>query len=154
MFLKRPKVQGTYQARVNPENLSILSRTRSKKPGPICNSTFHWFLLLLTHKNMHTHSDPYLHIPMRAMHGYYVSPNFVSSRIFFSFLQLKAVNHPANSGGLPELKLNYNFWYFLFWFWGCVCKDIQPIQKDVPPKKVFGNSEFWSSRQNHSSLNY
>ena len=67
---------------------------------------------------------------------------------------LKAVNHPANSGGLQELKLNYDFWYFLFWFWYCVCKDIQQIQNDVPPKKVFGNSEFWSSCQNHSSLNY
>ena len=67
---------------------------------------------------------------------------------------LKAVNHPANSGVSQSLKLNYNFWYFLFWFWGCVCKDIQQIQKDVPPKKVFGNAEFWSSRQNHSSLNY
>ena len=43
--------------------------------------------------------------------------------------------------------------YFLFWFWGCVCKDIQQIQKDIPPKKVLGNSEFCSSRQNHSSLN-
>ena len=27
---------------------------------------------------------------------------------------LKAVNHPANYGGLQQLKLNYNFWYFLF----------------------------------------
>ena len=35
----------------------------------------------------------------------------------------------------------------------CACKDIQQIQKDVPPKKVFGNSEFCSSRQNHSRLN-
>ena len=67
---------------------------------------------------------------------------------------LKAVNHPANYGGLQKLKLNYNFWYFLFWFWACVCKDIQQMQKDVPPKKVFGNSEFWFSHQNHSSLNY
>ena len=35
----------------------------------------------------------------------------------------------------------------------CACKDIQQIQKDVPPKKVFGNSEFCSSRQNHSRPN-
>ena len=40
---------------------------------------------------------------------------------------LKEVNHPANFGGLQELKLNYNFWYFLFRFWGSGCKDIQQI---------------------------
>ena len=28
------------------------------------------------------------------------------------------------------------------------------MQKDIPPEKVFGNSEFCSSRQNHSSLNH
>ena len=27
------------------------------------------------------------------------------------------------------------------------------MQKDIPPKKVFGNSEFCSSRQNHSRPN-
>ena len=27
---------------------------------------------------------------------------------------LKAVIHLANSSGLQQLKLNYNFWYFLF----------------------------------------
>ena len=30
---------------------------------------------------------------------------------------------------------------------------MQQIQKDVPPKKVFGNSEFCSSRQNQSRRN-
>ena len=63
--------------------------------------------------------------------------------------QLKAVKHPANSSGL----LNYNFWNFLFWFWDCGCKDIQQIQKDVLHKKVFGNSEFCFSRQNHCRPN-
>ena len=33
---------------------------------------------------------------------------------FWKILVLKAVNHPANFGGLQSLKLNYNFWYFLF----------------------------------------
>ena len=51
--------------------------------------------------------------------------------------KLKAVNHPANSGGLQQLKLNYNFSYFLFRFWGCGCKDIQQIQKDIPRQKLF-----------------
>ena len=41
----------------------------------------------------------------------------------------------------------------MFGFWGCGCKDIQQIQKCFPPKKVFGNSEFCSSRQNHSRPN-
>ena len=68
-------------------------------------------------------------------------------------LGLKAVNHPADSRGLQQLKLNYNFAYCLFRFWGCGCKDIQQIHKDIPRQKVFGNSEFCSSRQNHSSLN-
>ena len=36
---------------------------------------------------------------------------------------------------------------------GSGCKDIQQIQKDVPPKKVFGNSQFCSSRQNYSRPN-
>ena len=51
-----------------------------------------------------------------------------SISVNWGLLRLKAVNHSANSDGLQELKLNYNFWYFLFWFWGCVCKDIQQIQ--------------------------
>ena len=42
---------------------------------------------------------------------------------------------------------------FLFGFWGYGCKDIQQIQKSIPPKKSFGNSEFCSSRQNHSRPN-
>ena len=41
----------------------------------------------------------------------------------------------------------------MFGFWGCGCKDIHQIQKDIPPKKVFGNSEFCSSRQNPSRPN-
>ena len=32
----------------------------------------------------------------------------------YIFVHLKAVNHPANFSGLQQLKLNYNFWYFLF----------------------------------------
>ena len=63
------------------------------------------------------------------------------------------MNHPANSGGLQQLKLKYNFSYFLFRFWGYRCKDIQQIQKDIPRQKVFGSSEFCSSRQNHSRPN-
>ena len=55
---------------------------------------------------------------------------------------LKAVNHPANSGGLQWLKLNYNFWYFLFWFWSSVCKDIQQIQKSIPRKKFLETLSF------------
>ena len=41
----------------------------------------------------------------------------------------------------------------MFQFWGCGCKDTQQIQKDKPPKKVFGNSEFCSSRQNYGRPN-
>ena len=41
----------------------------------------------------------------------------------------------------------------MFGFWGCGCKDIEQIQKDIPRQKVFGNSEFCSSRQNHSRPN-
>ena len=41
----------------------------------------------------------------------------------------------------------------MFQFRGCGCKDIQQIQKDIPREKVFGNSEFCSSRQNHSRPN-
>ena len=47
-------------------------------------------------------------------------------------------------------------WFLIFFvlILGLRFKDIQQIQKDVPPKKVFGNSEIWTFRQNHSSLNY
>ena len=51
-------------------------------------------------------------------------------------------HHPANSGGLQQLKLKYNFSYFLFRFWGCSCKDIQQIQKDIPRQKLLETLSF------------
>ena len=38
--------------------------------------------------------------------------------------------------------LAFNFSYFLFQFWGCGCKDIQQIQKDIPDKKVLETLSF------------
>ena len=40
----------------------------------------------------------------------------------------------------------------MFCFWDNGCKNIQQMQKDFP-EKIFGNSEFCSSRQSHSRPN-
>ena len=50
---------------------------------------------------------------------------------------LKAVNHPANSGGLQQLKLNYNFDIFCFDFGAAVAKIFNKY------KKIFPEKSFW-----------
>ena len=39
-------------------------------------------------------------------------------------------------------KLKYDFWYFLFQFWGCDCKYIQQMQKHIPRKKFLETLSF------------
>ena len=38
------------------------------------------------------------------------------------------------------------FEFFCSNFWGCGCKDIQQVQRDTFPKKVFGNPKYKSSK--------
>ena len=47
------------------------------------------------------------------------------------------MKHPDNSGNFQKLKLKYNFFNFLFSFWGCGYKDTQQIERDIPLKKFW-----------------
>ena len=50
-------------------------------------------------------------------------------------------------------KIELEFLIFFVLFLGLQLQRYLTNTKRYPPKKVFGNSEFCSSRQNHSSLN-
>ena len=70
-----------------------------------------------------------------------------------NFVEVKGGESSSQFRWFTIAKIELYFLIFFVLILELRCKDIQQIQKDVPPKKVFGNAEFCSSRQNHSRPN-